>query len=258
MSLLLIGTVSFNSLHAEDSTELIGGLPFVPTLLPSELATPSGPDAIWAGVAVVAICGSYCVYKIVRLCQKKFPKDQNTNAPSGELNASSDEYGGAYNYGVTDYCWVGGGDGLVEADTNAPPFIAHIKVLIDEWGGVASTITASQDTDGSRSQDWSELQAEVASHGLTITGQPDGTKNFERGGVPCSPDAVPFTFDEITHAVVWRGTPGRIRHITIERSADMQQWGNILTVDSTFDTGFEAVDLSRQGQMFYRVKVMQP
>lgn len=234
---------------------------------PSNNAAPPPPpkqqqNAVGIAAGVVVICiGSYCVYRVVKFCQKKFPKhDTRTNSEPDSLtfngNAGSDEYGGSYSFTSIGSCADEDGNRLQAVpDENSPPFTANLKVVVDEFGGVTSTLAASQDIDGSDSQSWSEFQAEVASHGLVMSGQGDGVQHFERGRQPCASELVPFSFDPFTHAVVHRGTVGRIRTVTVERSSDFTHWFPLITINSTFDAGFQVTDLTRQGQMFYRCTV---
>lgn len=219
---------------------------------------PPRQDGAGLAVGAVVICvGGYCIYKLVKVCQKLFPKD-NTNSAPGSVSfmASGEEYGGSWNYSPAGSCGDGDWELRVGSDSETNnSYVATIKVTVGEWGQVTTGISAGKN-DGSQSQTWEEFQREVASHGLVVSGIGDGSKYYSRNRVPCGPESVPISFNESTHAIVHTGgSVNRMRTISIERSPDFQSWSHFLTVQSTFDSGFEVQDLTRYGQMFYRVSV---
>lgn len=206
------------------------------------------------GVGVVVICvGGYCLYRIVKVCQKKFPP-KNTNAPTEEsfsAEVSGDEYGGACEYSSIGSCYVmpPPPDAFPYEDLtmDATTFTMNVKVA----GGMASSsINASR---ALPAQTWDEYTAEMATHGLFLTGRFAWEPQYEIGGSPCDPSAVPLSFDfygRVTH-----NTGGERRLVTVERSPNMENWFPLLVTEVSDGTKFQVVDTTREGQMFYRTTV---
>lgn len=249
MALMLAGLFSYSSGQAADPQ-------------------PPPPRQDGAGIAIgaVVICvGGYCIYKMVKVCQKLFPKEKsaNTNETPGltfGVNGGGDEYGASWNYSPIGSCSDEiDGDTLTTGthgvSTNES-YVATLNIAVGEWGDVTTSIAAGKDTDGSQSQGWEEFQQEVASHGLVVSGIGDGSKFYSRNRVPCSSEAVPIMFDEVTRAIIHTGGSSyRMRTIIVERSRDFREWTHFMTVNQTFDSGFQVQDLTRYGQMFYRIRV---
>jgi hypothetical protein len=211
--------------------------------------------AAMVGVGVIVICvGSYCVYKVVKVCQKKFPP-KDTNAPPAEFTAASSEYGGAYEYSSIGSCYQ---PSLLNASPyenlliNPTTFTLNVMV---EPAGVTTSMSVNN-AEGT-AQDWTTFQAEMATHGLFITGHPGGQPQFEMGGVPCDPSMVPLEFDPLTGRVTHH-TSGDMRRVIVERSLNLVDWTPLLVTDTGVGNGFKVVDTTREGQMFYRVQVTQP
>lgn len=226
---------------------------------PIKAAEPPPPEFAGKAVAGVVICvGGYCIYKMVKLCQKLLPKEKKPdNTETNELAfvTNTDEYGASWNYESIGYC---------EPDTNAlqtvsldiNAYVATLKITVDESGQVASSISAVKDTDGSRSQTWEEFQQEVASHGLVVSGMGDGSKYYSRNRIPCGPEGVPIEFHEPTRTIVFSGGPPTLtRIITVEQSSDMKTWYQLMRIGTTYGTGLQVEDLARSSQMFYRIIV---
>lgn len=207
------------------------------------------------GVGVIVICvGGYCVYKVVKVCQKKFPP-KSTNAPPEEFSAAGSEYGGACEYTSIGSCWM-------PPSLNANPFedlmvnptTFTLNVIVEPAGVITSMTVNNQE---GTAQDWASFQAEMASHGLFITGHPSSQPQYEVGGVPCDPSMVPLEFDPFTGRVTHR-TGGDVRRVVVERSPNLVDWAPLLVTDTGVGAAFKVVDTTREGQMFYRVQVSQP
>jgi hypothetical protein len=91
------------------------------------------------GVGVIVVCvGGYCVYKVVKVCQKKFPP-KDTNAPPESLSLEGEEYGGAYEYSSIGSCWM-------PASLNANPYedlmvnptTFTLNVMVEPYGATTS------------------------------------------------------------------------------------------------------------------------
>lgn len=205
-------------------------------------------------VGVVVICvGGYCIYKMIKVCQKAFPP-RNTNSNSGFMASSTDEYAGAYEYSSIGSCYV-----PTEARPGVLPAAQHpttftLNVMVQE-AGVVTTMTVNDDE--GTTQTWNQYQAEMAEHGLFLTGHATYQPQFSRGGVPCDGTLVPLEFDQATGRVINR-TEGDLRRVVIERSPNLVDWSPLLQTDVGVGTGFKCIDTTREGACFYRVSASQP
>lgn len=206
------------------------------------------------GVGVVVVCvGGYCVYKVVKICQKKFPP-KSTNAPPESFTAAGSEYGGVCEYSSMGSCWM-------PASLNANPYedlmvnptTFTLNVIVEPSGVVTSMSVNNQE---GTAQDWSGFQSDMASHGLFVAGHPS-LPQFELGGVPCDPSMVPLEFDQQTGRVTHH-TGQDLRRVVVERSLNLTDWYPLLVTDTGVGSGLQVVDTTREGQMFYRVQVSQP
>jgi hypothetical protein len=202
-------------------------------------------------VGVIVICaGGYCVYRLVKVCQKVFPPKTTNSPPS--LSASGDEYAGAYEYSSVGSCYEPPQFNAASAGHNPTTFTLNVIV---ERAGVTTSMSANSQE--GTAQSWAEFQADMASHGLFITGHPAVFPQFSRNGVPCDSAMVPLEFNYITGRVI-NVTGGDLRRVVVERSIDLIAWSQLLTTDVGVGTGFKVEDTTAEGSMFYRVQVSQP
>jgi hypothetical protein len=240
----------------------------IPLLLAASMAVPNfdkadaeeplrnnDPNAVPIGAAVVVICvGGYCVYRLVKFCQKKFPKETNTN----ELTVrGGEEYGGAWNYGMIGSCYDPQFQAASVTETDATTF--SLNVLVGQ-GGTLSTTMSTVSGEGT-TQSFEEFQIEVAGHGLWVTGNGDNTQYFSINRVPCVDIecrmGIPISFDEDTKSVKIE-SDGVMQRVSIERSSNLVNWSPFLITDVAEGGGFRTIDTTRDEQMFYRVTVLQP
>lgn len=205
------------------------------------------------GVTVVAAFG-YGTYRLVKFCQKKFPPKQNGETNSFGFSASGDdEYAAAYEYSSIGSCNLP--ESLISNSptegSNSTTFTLNIKLNQN-----SSSISMSANSDPSIAQTWDEFAAEMAEHGLVMTGRPSWPQ-FSRSRVPCSSASVPLSFDEATGRVI-HNTGGELKRVTVERSLNLQDWYPFLVTDTGERSGLKVIDTTREGQMFYRVSVSQP
>lgn len=211
------------------------------------------------GVGAVVVClGAFCVYKMVKVCQKKFPprKSGETNSSGGFVATGTDEYAGAYEYSSIGSCFVmpdTNGLSLFEDLTQNPTTFTLNVMLIPD--GVLTSM-ASDSTEGT-AQTWDQFRSEMEERGLFLTGHASYQPQFSRNGVPCDGASVPLSFDPITGRVI-HNTGGELKRVTIDRSPNLIDWAPLLVTDVSANTGFKVIDTTREGQMFYRVQVSQP
>lgn len=220
---------------------------------------PEFKPAAGVGVGVVAVAvGGYCLYKLVRFCQKKFPPKNSgsgggdTNSPAG-LVAVGDEYGAAYEYSNVGSCQMT--PGLVQLPSefyNPTTFTINVRL---ENG--SSSVSMSANNREGTAQTWDQFASEMAGHGLFLTGHASYEPQFSRNGIPCDGASVPIAFDPNTGRVI-HDTGGIMRRVTVERSVDLIDWHPFLVTDTGEGTGLRVIDTTQESQMFYRVQVTQP
>jgi len=207
-----------------------------------------------AGVAVVVVCvGGYCIYKVVKVCQKKFPP-KCTNAPPEEFSASGvDEYGGAAEYSSIGSCYVmpPSLNSFPYEDLLQNPTTFTLTVSLQQG---TSRVGMSANNEEGTTQTWDQFVSDFADHGLFLTGHPAYQPQYERDRIPCDAATVPLSLDPFTGKVT-HNTGGELRHVTVERSPNLQDWYPLLVTDVSDNTGFQVVDTTREGQMFYRVSL---
>lgn len=212
---------------------------------------PPTQEAVPVAVGVVVICvGVVCVYKVVQFCQKHFPKEEKKedkklvgSAPDG------DEYGAAFNYAAMGSC-VHPSDFRAASGTPTQPTTFTLGVRVGVGGTVATRFRA--DVGETNTQSFSEFQAEVAGHGLAVTGTYQYEPSFERNRVPVPAEQVPLSFDPIRKTIT-HSTGRPLVKLAVERSTDMEHWTPLLAVEVEEESVIDVVDTTVQGQMFYRV-----
>jgi hypothetical protein len=255
------------------SVAVIALLAFLAQGLPAQKAPPQDPAPapqqfeqaaapVAVGAAVVVICvGAYCTYKLVKFCQRKFPKSSGTNAPpaaDGFAAAGEEEYGASWNYGALGSCYD---DGQNEFAAFSPASDEQgVTFTIDAVLEPDSTLTTRMNCRQGEeaTQSWEQFAAEVRSHGLVVTGVADGSQYFSRNRTPCDPSQVPIEFDPFTKTVLLPAGVAEMRRVTVERSKDLVSWSPLLTTTVPIGKGVRVEDATRSGQMFYRLSVSAP
>jgi len=214
---------------------------------------PAKPAGYAAGVAVLCV-GAYCVYKMVKTCQRVFPpKSKDTNSNGGFSATGTDEYAGCFEYSSIGSCYVPSGNEFRAAVDTVQATTFDLNVIVEPYGTTCSMTAHKEEAP----QTWAEFQADMATHGLFMTGHPSPVPQFSRNGVPCDESAVPLWFDPVTGAVTQR-SGGDMRRVVVERSVDLVTWSPLLQTDVSVGNGFKVEDTTAEGSMFYRVQVSQP
>ena len=263
---LLVAAWSF--IYLRDTRKLAAILATVMaiTSMPVKAAErePVNGGGVVIGIVVVCSAG-VCVYKMVKFCQKKFPKEKaaNTNATPEALTWFSSDGGtgsgggrsaGAKNFGDLGSCGAEEQSELYNSEgVMMPATLFTIDVRMDAQGRVTTQTGATFGTNDI--QGWVDFQAEVATHGVQVTGVP-GHTSYATNGVPCASEDVPIMFDDVTHSVSIRGT-GPSRRCEVERSTDMVAWAPFISVTVSREAGAQIVDASASGAMFYRVRLSE-
>lgn len=220
------------------------------------------PAALGVAAAVAVLCvGAYCVYKFNKFCAKKFPpKDTGSNSLSAFAASGAqggDEYGGSYNYGVTGSCHDSNYE-LAPSSEDEEGTLYRLNIIVDSPYSMSQRMTATSGG-GQGFQTFLEFQAEMAAHGLNISGVPDGTQSFSWNRIPIDPTMSPISFDPITKTVrnALAGE-GETRRIVVSRSSNLRDWAPLLSTEVGIGAGIQVVDATRHGQMFYKVEMLQP
>lgn len=217
-------------------------------------------------IGIIVVCaGGVCVYKLVKFCQKKFPKDKaaSTNDPPVGLvfnsNGGTGSGGGrsaaASNFGAIGSCGSEEQSELFDSDgVMIPVTLFTMDIRMDALGRVTTQTGAIFGTNNI--QGWLDFQAEIATHGVQVTGVP-GHTSYATNGVPCASEDVPIVFDEANHSVSIRGGDGPSRRCEVERSKDMINWSPFISVTVSREAGARIEDASASGVMFYRVRLSE-
>lgn len=225
---LLVGLASSREIKAQESAV-------------AQPASAAGGCAI-----IVVVAGGVVVYQLVKFCQKKFPK--NTNAPS------SMEFGASWNYDNTGSCYEPLPGTAQTADLNTPTTFT-LDVSLVETGEEPEIRTKLHAVKSDEFVlNWFEYQRQISAMGLCVTGVADYSQCFMRYGQPCSASEVPIAFDLRTKRVVL-DLGGRVRQISVERSADLKDWTPLFSTDASSERPLRIVDTTPEKSMFYRVKV---
>ncbi len=260
--LLVLGLVALFSIVFRDMKKLKTTLPVALALImafssvSSQAAEPPQPSPVGVGVGVVVVCaGGYCVYKLVKFCQRKFPKESsNTNSPPA-FRPQGNESAASWNYGSMGSCdptLTPGGD--LRFVDGVVGTLFTVDLAVDESGGIAMR-TSAQIGDAV-TQSWTEFADEIARHGVTVTGSPDGSMYYATNGVPCAPEDVLISFDALTGTVEIKDGSGPVKLIEIERSRDLLAWHPFLrTKVGAGGRGLRIEDATTATSMFYKISV---
>lgn len=211
------------------------------------------PPAVPIAVATIVVCvGGICVYKMVKVCQKKFPP-KDTNSQHSFTATGTDEYAAAYEHTGPGSCYELPPPDLMAAhDEPEQPTTFTLNVLLESYG-VTTTMTAA--SNDATAQTWDQFKSDMASHGLFLTGRYSWVPQFSINGVPCEAGAVPISFEQGTGKIT-HNTGGELKQVLIERSKNLQDWSKLLVTEVGVGTGFKVVDTTMEGSCFYRVIVL--
>lgn len=206
------------------------------------------PAAGYAFGALVVCVGGYCLYKVVKICQKKFPPKKSGETNSFWLTAAGeDEYAGAYEYSSIGSCEPPSVN-VLPIDDNSPATTFTIHVLLNNGEPSVSMSASNQEA-----QSWDQFASEMAEHGLFLTGHASYEPQFSRNRIPCDSASVPMSFEPNTGRVIHHVES--VVRVTVERSPNLQDWYPLLVTDTGENSRFGVVDTTVSGQMFYRVTV---
>lgn len=210
------------------TTSLILVAALIAAPMRSEEPRPVQPKAGPAAAAVVVVViGGFVIWKMIRFCKRKFPK--NTNGTPGNAMMNT-RYGAAFS--VSGTCDNDGEDGTGTS----------FYVMVSPSGNV-------QTVSSSFVQDLKATQSQVASNGLSMV-PVVGASSYSKDGQPIPEGQSPIKYDGVAR-VVTVGAGGQM--IRIERSKDLKEWESMGTVNMPAGHTLQIEDASQQGQMFYRV-----
>lgn len=236
----------------------------------AELAAAPAAGCAAAAVAVVVVCvGGYCIYKIVKFCQRKFPKTppaagNPTNIVTSSFsNTQEDVYAASWNFDYMGSCYqydpCYGDDGV--RSLTGPTYISggttslDITMNVDDEGEV-NFVTSITCTNGPEATlNWEEFQDEARSLGVVLTGNGDQTQFFAKNGVPIPVNESPIQFNEQQRRVQVHGTGDTAFYtVVIERSDDLIRWDHLLSTEIQPGARFRVDDGVNKGRGFYRMR----
>lgn len=229
-----------------------------------------GAGCAAVGVAVVVVVvGGYFIYKLVKFCQKKFPKSPATNDPPAELTFYLSGTGGgaidsaSFNYSdigscFQELCWEGGGagaggaGGMVVIHPSTTTTLV-LQVAHSEEPGVAKVtpISVKVVTGPQTSISWEEFRREVAKHGVQVTGKA-GEFFYAHNGEPIPGSLSPISWDPQRRLVRVAQGGQAYYTIVVERSSNLSQWIELLRTEVEVGSVIQVEDTEPTNQHFYR------
>lgn len=208
---------------------------------------------------VLIIGGLIIGYKVVRFCQRKFPKNPPppTNQPPdeiiGAIGTDDNNYGAGWTYTAMGSCYSPAP--FHAASEPVPLYLFKITGRITELDtGPELRIISLVQTNEADLLSPTEWQASLTAWGLTLTGRP-GESSYSKNGVPVTdPAGFPFVLNnDATHTVSIGNYP--VYTVVYEKSVDLVEWLPIVAmhVSPGYDIKFE--DISGSEQMFYRMRL---
>lgn len=234
-------------------------------------AAPAAGCAAAAVAVVVVVVGGYCIYKIVKFCQRKFPNSPpppnvGTNAVQTALLATgSDVYAASWNYDYMGSCnpydpCYGDPESVSRSLTGSQTSSAattclDITMTLDDENEVRfNTVITTTNGPGS-TLSWQEFQDQVRSYGVMVTGNGDQEQYFAKNGVPISASESPIQFNVQQRRVQVHGagdTP--FYTVVVERSDDLIRWDHLLSTEIQPGARFRVDDGVNKGRGFYRMR----
>lgn len=225
----------------------------------------AGCAAVGVGVVVVVV-GGFLIYKLVKFCQKKFPKTE-TNAPPAELTFYLSGTGGAgsdsasFNYSdigscYQELCWEGGNEGggggsIVESPSTTTTLTLQVEHGQEPGVALVRPLALKVETGPGASIGWNEFAAEVRKLGVQVTGRA-GDFFYAQNGQPIPASQSPIQWDRERRLVkVSRGAQAYYT-VVVERSANLMQWTELLRTEVEVGSVLQVEDTEPTNQHFYR------
>jgi hypothetical protein len=214
------------------------------------------------GVVVIVVAG-VVTYKLVRFCQRKFPKDkpENTNAPPDQvINPNFDSAGAAWTYAAMGSCYFP--PSILDSQkylTSPGPGVFDIEcklVIPDINHAYLTNIIYSWSNKPEDLQDFSEFQTELASHGLVIS-DIGNSFSFSLNDIPVTQTECPIKLlSDPQHSIELQITDCTYSKVVIlERSYDMIEWSPMLRTVAQSGMKMRFQDAIESGSAFYRLRL---
>ena len=210
---------------------------------------PAGGGAIIA--IVVVVVGGVIVFRVVRFCQRAFPRNPCTNNPPAVVFGSQHSYALATSCSAIGGCYVAPSSLLGDSPASTVFELTGEMVEADE-GGLAFKMQGSKKLEATAAVDLMEFQHELQEWGVHFGSA--GETFYGIDGQPCGSDLVPITVSlNGANSSVDASDP-ELGHqaVTFERSADLFHWEPILTMTVSVGQKVSFSDATDGAQMFYR------
>lgn len=206
---------------------------------------------------VVVVIGGIVIYKLVKFCQKKFPKQTKKKDPDAGLTESTSSEAAAFNFGEMGSC---GPDECGEHpaalhEAGGDPSVMTLQVHFsvdyeDEVQFVPESVTAS--SGAAATQTFREYQDEIASeYGVWITGT-TSEHDYAVNGMAVESGESRIIWDKARMIPIVYDASRPAYLITVYRSQDLSNWETLMQMQLEEDTSFQIEDASDGGRMFYK------
>lgn len=222
---------------------------------------------IGPAIGVVVICvGAYCIYRLVKFCQKKFPKNPPPPPPDPDelsaVAAEADTDAAAYNFGELGSCLpcdeaAAAATASLTGDGNRDmTFVVNIFVGVNDEDSnqleLSSTLEFRKGVEAV--QNFRDFAAETQKlYGVKVTGA-SGTAYFAHNGVPVTEGESIFQtrMEEGTGVVKINRDAGNWFTVVVESSYDLVEWTEVLRTEVQPGTTLGVEDATRGTFQFYR------
>lgn len=194
---------------------------------------------------VVVVVAGYCIYKLVKFCQEKFPKHERADKED-ELSEDLYSQAASFNFGEIGSC----PPCLNPPKNNSPVTVQlSLSVSVNEEGEVSLAPTFTT-TEGEKStQTFAEFAAEIQQdYGVVVTGHA-GSEYFAANGNPIPKEESRIKMDDVSQLI--KIDDGEYS-VVIERSFDLMEWTKILHTEVNAEKVVTMIDTTPTGQAFYR------
>lgn len=192
--------------------------------------------------AVVVIIGGVVTYKLVKYCQKNFPKNPpQTNDPPAL--ATDDAYAAAFSYAPAGSCYQ------PASEQSAQLLEVRARLLPGPTLRVESALSLTNQT-----QDATAWEADLAAWGLSMN--PHGSsQSFSLNGAPIAAEASPIHLSSNPPSIDLDGAAAKI---LVEKSYDLLEWSPVFVTSVPEGRELRFQDASSTSQLFYRLTLLAP
>lgn len=216
-----------------------------------ELIQPAGQILPYIAGGVVLVAGGIVVVKVIRFCQRHYPKDPpKTNEPPAELQSAT--YGASWTFSSQPSC---GGDARAVPEWALPDetqaMLEFSGVIVSTTNGPAIRRTAVKLID---TMFVTDFNLEMLSHGLQVPSF-GPSRFYSLNDIPCRADQSPIFITEDHVINIENGLFNPL--MVIDKSTDLKSWSEVCMIRMPLYIPFKVQDFSVTQQTFYRIRLLQ-